>query len=241
MGRLVLVRHGRGSFFESNYDRLGPTGETQAQLLGEYWSRIGLEIDAVETGPRERHRRTAEAVGDAYSKSGRAWPAPTVVEGWDENSVVRVIQDPEGVGALSSAYPEVASLARSYASAETDEERGRGFQRLFEEVTRLWMANAFKAPGIAPWPAFRAGIEQEIRRITNEGRRGRMVVVFTSAGPIAAALRLATRCGEAEARAMGWRVRNASLTELLFAPGMLTLDSFNGVPHLDDPELWTYR
>ena len=40
---------------------------------------------------------------------------------------------------------------------------------------------------------------------------------------------------------MAWRLRNASLTEFVFTQNRFTLDSFNSVPHLADPALWTYR
>jgi len=38
-----------------------------------------------------------------------------------------------------------------------------------------------------------------------------------------------------------WRLRNGSLTEFAFTRDRFTLDSFNTVPHLDDPALWSYR
>ncbi len=40
---------------------------------------------------------------------------------------------------------------------------------------------------------------------------------------------------------LNWRIRNCSLTEIVFTRDRVTLDSFNGIPHLDDPALWTYR
>ena len=40
---------------------------------------------------------------------------------------------------------------------------------------------------------------------------------------------------------LSWRVRNASLTDVVFTPERITLDTFNMVPHLTEPELWTYR
>jgi hypothetical protein len=36
-------------------------------------------------------------------------------------------------------------------------------------------------------------------------------------------------------------VRNCSLTEFVFSGERLSLDSFNGTPHLDDPALRTFR
>jgi hypothetical protein len=40
---------------------------------------------------------------------------------------------------------------------------------------------------------------------------------------------------------MGWRVRNCSVTDFVFSGKRLTLDAFNGLGHLEDASLWTYR
>jgi hypothetical protein len=39
---------------------------------------------------------------------------------------------------------------------------------------------------------------------------------------------------------VNWRVRNCSLTEFVFTKDRFTLDSFNALPHLENPALWTY-
>jgi hypothetical protein len=36
-------------------------------------------------------------------------------------------------------------------------------------------------------------------------------------------------------------VRNCSLTEFVFSGERISLDSFNAIPHLDDPALRTFR
>jgi predicted solute-binding protein len=40
---------------------------------------------------------------------------------------------------------------------------------------------------------------------------------------------------------INWRVRNCSVTEFVFDRRRLTLDNFNGIPHLEDAALRTYR
>jgi broad specificity phosphatase PhoE len=239
MGRLVLVRHGRASFDGPEYDRLSRAGETQAARLGEYWARIGLTIDAIETGPRERHRRSAELAGRAYAaESGRTWPEPVVRDAWDEHAVDRALKDPALLARVAARFPEVGPLSEALAEA-SEAERGRAFQRLFEALTTLWSMGAYKAPDIPPWPAFREAVHRAIGRIVADPARGRTVAVFTSVGPITAALGLALDLPDRAALQLGWRLRNASLTEMVFSPGRLTLDAFNTLPHLDDPALWT--
>jgi hypothetical protein len=46
---------------------------------------------------------------------------------------------------------------------------------------------------------------------------------------------------ERSALEINWRVRNCSLTEFTFSRDRVSLDSFNAIPHLDDPALQTYR
>src|SRR4051794_9785284 len=113
MGRLVLVRHGQASFDQPEYDRLSPTGEAQARRLGTFWAGIGLKIDAVETGPSERHRRTAAVVGEAYSGAGRVWPEAVVRESWNEHAVDLVLRDPARLSGAVAVEPKVASFAEA--------------------------------------------------------------------------------------------------------------------------------
>jgi broad specificity phosphatase PhoE len=65
--------------------------------------------------------------------------------------------------------------------------------------------------------------------------------VFTSGGVIGLAVQTALDAPAAQALAINWRVRNASLTEFTFGKGRLAFDCFNALPHLDDPALRTYR
>ena len=93
MSRLVIVRHGQASFLSDDYDVLSPHGETQALKLGEYWAAIGLNFDAIYTGPRIRQQRTAELAGRAVRRADLAWPEPTALPAWDEHQVDRLMLD----------------------------------------------------------------------------------------------------------------------------------------------------
>jgi hypothetical protein len=65
--------------------------------------------------------------------------------------------------------------------------------------------------------------------------------MFTSGGFIGTAVHLALGASDRSALEVNWRIRNCSLTEFVFSGDRLSLDSFNIVPHLEDPALWTYR
>jgi broad specificity phosphatase PhoE len=65
--------------------------------------------------------------------------------------------------------------------------------------------------------------------------------MFTSGGFIGSAAQLALAAPDRTALELHWRLRNGSLTEFAFTRDRFSLDTFNTVPHLDDPALWTYR
>ena len=55
MATLVLIRHGQASYGQADYDRLSPTGEQQARVLGPHLAALGL--DALFVGPLRRRQR----------------------------------------------------------------------------------------------------------------------------------------------------------------------------------------
>jgi broad specificity phosphatase PhoE len=75
----------------------------------------------------------------------------------------------------------------------------------------------------------------------SRGGAGRSVAVFTSGGVIGAAAQIVLGAPEIAAIELNWRIRNTSLTGMLFTPGRISLDYFNALPHLDDPSAWTFR
>jgi broad specificity phosphatase PhoE len=239
MGSLALVRHGQASFFADDYDVLSPLGEAQARHLGDHWARRGEDFDEVYVGPRRRQQRTAELAGEQVRRAGRPWPAPVVVPELDEYDLA---------GLLQGLAPDLARRDRAFAGlvdahrgsvAEAD--RLRTFQRLFEALLTDWLAAVAVPEAVEGWPVFRERVRRGLGLLTDRPGRGRRVVAFTSGGFIGTAVCLVLGAPDRTALELNWRLRNGSLTRLVFAPGRLTLDEFNAVPHLDDPALWTYR
>jgi broad specificity phosphatase PhoE len=239
MSSLALVRHGQASFFADDYDVLSPLGEAQARHLGDHWARRGEVFDEVYVGPRRRQQRTAELAGEQVRRAGQPWPAPVVVPELDEYDLA---------GLLQRLAPDLARRDRAFAGL-VDAHRGcvgepdrlRTFQRLFEALLADWLAAATVPEAVEGWPAFRERVWQALRLLTDRPGRGRRVAAFTSGGFIGTAVCLVLGAPDRTALELNWRLRNGSLTRLVFSPGRLTLDEFNSVPHLDDPVLWTYR
>lgn len=225
--------------FAADYDHLSPLGETQARRLGEYWVQRQIGFDAVYTGPRRRQQGTAQRVAGVFAHVGHAWPAPTVLDELDE-------YDNEGIMRVFEPWlvehdATIRGLAQAAAAHATGPDRYPHYHRLFEAVVRAWAQGRVESPSVETWPHFRERVQRALRRILREQQGGRRVAVFTSGGPIAVAAQLATQAPEAMALEFHWRIRNASITELVFSGARVTLDTFNALPHLDDPNLWTYR
>ncbi len=246
MGTLLLVRHGQASFFDANYDRLSSTGETQARLLGTCWARRGQRVDKVFTGPRVRQQRTAEIAGEGFALGGGAWPPPIVLEDLDEMRIEPLFR--EHLPEIAAKHPHLQSLGDSLLAADGDEARARIFARLFEGVVALWMKGQIDAKGVEAWSEFRNRVRRTIALVCggpNEGldraARGEHIAIFTSAGPIAAALQLSLGLDDEKAMDLAWRVRNSSVTGILYSGERLSLSVFNELPHLEDAALVTLR
>jgi broad specificity phosphatase PhoE len=239
MSTLALVRHGQASFFSDNYDELSPLGEQQSRLLGQYWVKQRVRFDEVYTGPRVRQIETAQLAGEAFAKAGLPWPQAHALSEFDEHQVDRFIK--LAIGDIVRAHPHIEPLHAAYRSAQTPRETARAFQLMFEAVVMLWVEEKIAHAEVEAWAAFRSRVEAGLERITSSQKRGRSVAAFTSVGAVTVCLQVALGCSNETAFTLGWRVRNASITDFLFTPERLTLESFNTYPHLDDPTLVTFR
>jgi broad specificity phosphatase PhoE len=238
MSTLTLVRHGQATPFEKIADRLSEIGEAQSKKLGEYWLRYGEQFDEVYTGSLARHHRTAEIVYDCYRKAGLELPEPVEMSEFNE-------YDAEGIltklrPALAEKNPEFRRLCDEYDANRDTANRNRYFQKMFEALMTIWLEGHFHLSDVESWLSFNARVERGLKKIIQAGGR-RRIAVFTSGGPIGVAVQIAVDAAEMSALELNWRVRNCSITELLFNRDKLSLDWFNSIPHLDEPYLRTYR
>ena len=220
MSTLVLVRHGQAAASGS----LTPLGEQQARRLAGYWQQRGVRFDQAYCGTLERQRQTAAIAG---------WPGAVQMPELNE-------YDASGfVGKLAVRLAaESAEFARLVQAWEL-ERSNRNFQRLFEVVVRRWVDGTLADPEVEPWRAFHDRVSRALRHLTEEGP-SRQVAVFTSGGVIGVIVQAVLAAPQTAAIELNWRVRNGSLTGLLFSGGRISLDYFNATPHLEETEI-SYR
>ena len=233
MGTLALVRHGQASFGASDYDRLSDRGAEQARALGVRWA--AEPPVAVYAGPMRRQLDTARIAREVARAAGHDVPEVVELAGLAEMPAFELLGRclPE----VARAHPELRALVDGGAAAG---QRAALFDAAFWRVLEGWCGDRFDVGAIERYAAFAERVEGALAWIMARHRGGgERVVVVTSGGPIAIALRRSLGLDEAGMLKL-WRViRNASVTELLWrsregagGAGDLSALGFNHVDHL---------
>jgi len=239
MGRLFLVRHAQASFLSQNYDQLSTLGETQARLLGEYWSKRNVVFDRVCAGPALRHRQTAQLVGAAFRRASLHFPAPAIAEDFDEFQGETVLS--QSLPKLLANNDKIRELHHAMQNSSTEPAKRVNFQRLFEAVISLWVREEIAIPNMESWQEFCARVNRGLSAFLARSHKGEVDVIFTSGGPLSVAVQRALHFSTEDTLRMAWMPRNCSFSEFLFSGDRFMLSSFNSFPHLDSESLLTYR
>jgi broad specificity phosphatase PhoE len=200
--------------------------------------RNGVAFDEVYTGSLDRQRRTAELVGEAFAAYGLDWPEAQVISELNEYDADSIVK--HFAPQLAARDTQFRLLVEA-TECEDGPDKNRRFQKMFEALMNCWIRGELDSNEVESWRTFRDRVQRGLRRITQSGVSGRRVAAFTSGGPIGVAVQIALNAPDRSGLELNWRVRNCSLTEFVFSGERLSLDSFNAIPHLDDPALRTFR
>jgi len=239
MGRVFLVRHAQASFLEPDYDKLSATGQTQARVLGEYWSRHRIVFDRVCTGPRVRHRDTEKAVREAYSAHSLSFPESAALPEFDEFQGDVVLE--KSLPLLCETNASICELDAAVRTANSPPQRRRNFQKLFETVVTMWVRGDLVVDGVESWKAFIARVHRGLSQFLSSAGKSETCAIFTSGGPVAVAVQRALQLSPEQTLSVAWMARNCSYSEFVFSGERFTMSTFNSFQHLDDPTLLTYR
>lgn len=236
MSLLFLVRHGQASFHADDYDQLSPRGVEQSRLLGLHWAKSNLTFDQVYLGPRRRHRQTLEAVEAVYRERGLHWPTAVELPDLDEHCgqdvVTRSLPD------LLHRDPVIRELKEKFRKDSPTAQRD--YLKVFQKVTRMWVRRELNLPDLEAWHEFRGRVERGLVKMTGAAGSQKKIAVFSSGGPVAAAMGFALKLDDEKTLELSWVVRNAAYTDFLFSRGRFSLVTFNAVPHLTSPDLQTF-
>jgi len=141
---------------------------------------------------------------------------------------------------LAAADPAFAKTVEEFQAAIGTREQNRFFQRMFEVVMAKWVRDEVAAPEVESFSTFHQRVRDAREAITGDPA-SRRVAVFTSGGPIGACVQEVMRAPLPVAMELNWRVRNTSITEMLYSRARISLDLFNGIAHLTDTALHSFR
>jgi broad specificity phosphatase PhoE len=214
MGTLYLVRHGQASFGAQDYDQLSELGQRQSQRLGEYFKLKGLRFEQVLTGTLKRHQQTLAGIcsGGGFSTDALALPG---LNEYDSEAVIAAIH-PHPL-----AKPDTPELYRHHF-------------RLLRDGLTQWMNGVVSPRGMPSYREFQQGVADALARVQQQTAGD--VLLVSSGGPISTAVGHVLGTTPETTIELNLRIRNSAVTEFNFNPKRHALQTFNTLPHLDQPE-----
>lgn len=226
MSELIFVRHGQASFGAESYDKLSPLGIEQVQILAEHWQRNGEQFDHLYCGELQRQRETAAILQPLVAETAST---PRIHAGLNEYD----------------GTPIIDLYLRDHHRADTPVRLPildrKEFQLIFEAATSKWIEGELSPQAhdsdFEAWLDFKARVHGTIDELMARHDKGAKVLVSTSGGVIALALQRVLGLPDAQVIAANWMVNNSSVTRIRYGGGRVSLTLFNGLSHLESPQL----
>jgi broad specificity phosphatase PhoE len=238
LSAVYLIRHGQAGL-RHNYDTLSGLGRTQARLLGEYLAAQKVRFSAIYAGALTRQQETAAEVRAALEQAGQPQPAIATVPGWNEFDLDQVYTAIAPMLCADDSQFRLQYEELSRQIGERDSAVHRAWTPADTAVVRAWVEGRYAFNGES-WTAFQERIGAAFEALAAHGS-GDAVAVFTSATPMAIAVGKTLGLNGRHVMRLAGVTYNAALTTLRVRPNDLMLFGFNGIPHLAEPGLRTFR
>jgi len=238
LSSLYLIRHGQAGT-RGHYDALSALGRRQAYLLGQHLAAQRIPFKAFIAGCLNRQRQTAEEVWRAYREAGIAVPDIVSDPTWNEFDMTAVFS--EFAPMLSEADPRFKQDYQQLLRKLEDEHSPihQAWTDCDTQAMRAWMEGRYPCR-TESWVAFHQRV-LSARASLGAYEPGDPVAIFTSATPIAIWVAAALGVSNGHIMRLAGVMYNSAVTTLRLRDDDLTLFSFNGVPHLIEPHLRTFR
>jgi len=238
LSSIYLIRHGQAGLRHS-YDSLSDLGRRQARLLGEYLARQNIRFSAIYSGELNRQRETACEAVRMLEDAGVPAPRIETDARWNEFDLDGVYQAIAPQLAAEDAEFRVQHDELKRMLADDKSPVHRAWTKCDTAVVRAWVEARYEVPEES-WIAFQeriCGCLEKLGRVPS----GETVAVFTSATPMAVWTGMALGLNDRHVLRLAGVTYNTALTTMRLRDGDLILFSFNGTPHLLEPELRTFR
>ena len=238
MSSLYLIRHGQAGT-RGHYDALSDLGKRQAYLLGRHLAAQRVPFKAFIAGCLNRQRQTAEQVGRAFREAGIAVPEIVSDPQWNEFDMTAVFN--EFAPLLCEANPQFKQDYRELLRKLEDANSPihQAWTDCDTQAMRAWMEGRYPCR-TESWTAFGQRV-LSARASLGAYQPGDAVAIVTSATPIAIWVAAALGVSDGHIMRLAGVMHNSAVTTMRLRDGDLMLFTFNGVPHLNDPPLRTFR
>ncbi len=240
MSSIYLIRHGQAGT-RGQYDALSELGHRQAFLLGEYLVAQKVQFKAFIAGCLNRQQQTAAEVHRAYRMAGMVVPDIVPEPAWNEFDMTGVFS--EFASQLAEADPQFKQdyqeLLRKLEETDEDSPLHHAWTECDTQAMRAWIEGRF-ACRTESWVAFRQRV-LSYRAALGAYQPGESLAIFTSASPIAIWTAAALGVSDGHIMRLAGVIYNSAVTTLRVRDGDTMLFSYNGVAHLNDSQLRTFR
>jgi broad specificity phosphatase PhoE len=238
LSSLYLIRHGQAGT-RGHYDALSDLGKRQAYLLGRHLAGQKIPFKAFIAGCRNRQRQTAEEVWRAYREAGAAVPDIVSDPNWNEFDMTAVFS--EFAPRLCEADPrfkqDYQELLQKLEDANSPIHQA--WTECDTQAMRAWIEGRYPCR-TETWAAFRERV-LGARASLGAHQPGDVVAIFTSATPISIWVAAALGVSDDKIMPLAGVMYNSAVTTMRLRDDGAMLFSFNGVPHLNEPQLRTFR
>ena len=238
MSWLYMIRHGQAGL-RHDYDTLSEVGRTQARLLGENLAAQKIHFSAAFSGALKRQRETASEVLRAMTNAGIETPDLQIDEHWNEFDLDAVYQciAPR----LADDSPEFRAEHEKLHQMLRDEKSNvhRTWTRCDTLVVRAWVEHRYDIAAES-WDSFRERVSKPLPVLKKMPAEA-AVAVFSSATPIAVWIGIALGLNGRHVLRLAGATYNTALSTMRANANDLALFGFNGIAHLVEPDLRTFR
>lgn len=240
MTTIHLIRHGKASPSEANYDQLHVRGVAQARMLGVHLAGRGARFDAMYSGPLVRQRDTLRLMRESAGATGAGWPEAVVLDGLAEAPVELIVRECMAERLGSDAVLDTL-VARVQAAGEDRPALRLAMGAVWEYMLGLWHTGALARDDLETYAQFRGRVLGSLETMLARARGGEEVAAVTSNGVISCLVEhVHERAGETQTASPELLFANTSITRLTAGDGSLAIVARNVLDHIDDPAMVTY-
>jgi broad specificity phosphatase PhoE len=220
MGKIILIRHGKAGFGESDYDQLSKMGEYQAQVTGRFFKQAKIHPTAIYSGNLKRQQKTADIVKQNAKIA-------------DDIIFDKIFNEYDYQGIIDNLLPGLMtddpSIAKDVDKAFSD---FATFERIFSALLERWLSNKYDSKDLESFESYMSRVISGIESIAEKQNSKDIAFVFTSGGLIAVSMHLILGLPPIEALKLGWTIYNCSITSFYVSGKNYRLETFNSVGHL---------